>query len=269
MHRLSLIFLLVSSLSLGLAVYTPDASAQSQARKKRKRLSPGPRYCPPKKRLKKGRKSNLKVYAIGSSTMGNVLGAQLQKALKKEGVRMKYWGKASTGLARPDYHDWIEKAPGLMKKNKPDIVIVSLGTNDGQHLNAGKYKWIKFKDKKWGKEYANRVDKLLSLLAGKKRQRTVVWLGPTALPQERSAERMDRIRKIIRSRIRKFKGRAIFVDGIAQTTDSKGKIKQRISIPGRKSPVRARAKDNIHLTVHGVRWLLADPTLKRVRRCLK
>ena len=237
----------------------PEVAAKTKRVKKQKRAS----YCP------KTRRKKPKIYAIGSSTMGNVLGRMLQKELKKDKVKAKFWGKASTGLARPDFHDWIGKAPKIMKKNKPDIVIVSLGTNDGQHLNAGKYKWIKYQDKKWAKEYAKRVDKLLSILSGKKGERTVVWLGPTALPQERASKRMERIRKIIRQRVRKFNKRTIFIDGIAQTTDRKGKIKQKITIPGRKKPVRARAKDNIHLTERGVRWLLAEPILKRVRRCIR
>ena len=257
MHRL-IIYILALSLSFPLLTSASDAGAKSKRIRKKKR----PSYCP------KNKRRTPKVYAIGSSTMGNVLGPVLQKELKKLKIKAKYWGKASTGLARPDFHDWIGKAPKIIKRYKPDIVIVSLGTNDGQHLNAGKYKWIKYQDSKWAKEYGNRVDKLLSILSGKRSKTTVIWLGPTALPQERAAKRMKKIRTIIRNRIRKFKKKAVFIDGIALTTDKKGKIKQRLNVPGRKKSVRARAKDNIHLTERGVRWLLAEPILKKVRRCL-
>jgi uncharacterized protein len=252
--------LLAFIVTLAFVLPTTVVTSQSSAKSKRSRKKPS--YCP------KTKKKPLKVYAIGSSTMGNVLGRVLQKEFKKVDVKVKYWGKASTGLARPDFHDWIAKAPKIIKKYKPDLFIVSLGTNDGQHLNAGKYKWIKYQDTKWAKEYGNRVEKLLKVLSGKKGHRPVIWLGPTALPQERFAKRMKRIRKIIRNRIRKFKKKAVFIDGIALTTDKKGAIKQKLKVPGRKKPVRARAKDNVHLTERGVRWLLAEPILKRVKRCL-
>jgi len=201
--------------------------------------------------------------------MGISLGKILKAELKGHGVKLRVWGKASSGLARPDFHDWVAEAPGLMKRHRPDAIIVSLGTNDGQNLRNGKH-WFSFGSKRYTRIYQERVDKLLTALAGPGKKRPIVWLGPTPLPDKLGASRMRKVAGLIRGRIAAFNnkgGRATFVDGIAQTTRG-GKLIQRVKVPGRKRKYAARAKDNIHLTRAGVRWLLAEPILERIEPCL-
>ncbi|MDP6945291.1 MAG: hypothetical protein QF464_14180, partial [Myxococcota bacterium] len=106
------------------------------------------------------------MYLIGSSTMGSVLGPMLQKELKKRwDIKAKRWGKASSGLARPDFHDWLGEAPNLMRRHRPDYVVVSLGTNDHQPLKT-KRSWIKTKNPKWAATYKERVLTMLRRLSG-------------------------------------------------------------------------------------------------------
>lgn len=246
--------LLKLGLALALTLALVAASAPAGAKQGRSKT------CPKKR-------SNIQIFSIGSSTMGSTLGPMLKDLLKKRKVVAKYWGKASSGLARSDFHDWIGKVPKIIKKHRPDIFIVSLGTNDGQHL-YDKGKWIRYQDPKWSKAYGKRVTQLLKLMGGRRGMRPILWLGPTALPHERAAKRMKRVRTIIRNRVRKFGKSARFIDGIALTTDKKGELIQRVQPPRAKRSYAARAKDNIHLTTRGVRWLLAEPLLKRLRRCL-
>lgn len=211
-----------------------------------------------------------KLYAIGSSTMGMTLGAILKKRLKPNGVKTRVWGKASSGLARPDFHDWVGIAPGLMKRHRPDVVVVALGTNDGQNLKSGKH-WFSFGSKAWRKIYRQRVDTLLKHLAGPNKHRPVVWLGPTALADRRGAKRMATINALIRSRVEAFKsagGKVAFVDGIGQTTTKDGKLITRVRSRRFKRNVAARAPDNVHLTRAGVEGLLAEPIFAQLRPCL-
>jgi hypothetical protein len=208
-----------------------------------------------------------RIYGIGSSTMGMELGRILKSELRARGAKVRIWGKASSGLARPDFHDWPAAVPRLVRAHKPELFVVSLGTNDAQNLfNDGH--WYEFGGRHWKRIYAARVDRLLGELSGPDKHRPVVWLGPTTLPGKLGHERVKLISSVIRRRIAAFGGPVRFIDGVAQTTDAKGAPLARVKVPGRKRHVVARAGDNVHLTEAGVRWLLAEPILAALAPCL-
>ncbi|PKN57991.1 MAG: hypothetical protein CVU56_07935 [Deltaproteobacteria bacterium HGW-Deltaproteobacteria-14] len=210
------------------------------------------------------------VYAIGSSTLGSVLGPMLQRILKDDGIEMHRWGRASSGLARPDFHDWLALAPGLMAKHKPDIVVVSLGTNDFQPL-YNKGKWVGLDSEKWEAIYAKRVDKLLTLTGGKKKQRLVIWMGPHAFAGERAEAQGPVVNRIMRERVEAYAaagGNAVFVDAFGATLGRNGRPLEEAKLPGSSKVERIRTGDNIHLTTDGVRWLMAEPVLTYIRPCI-
>ena len=139
------------------------------------------------------------IYAVGSSTLGSPLGGQLETALKKEGFKFRKWAKASSGLARPDFHDWPAQLPKIDKEWSPDVYIVSLGTNDYQAL-WHKKKWIKHQEKeRWIDAYTKRVDQMLALAAGKRKQRLVVWIGPVPFNTPKGRNMSLRINRIIKN----------------------------------------------------------------------
>ncbi|MCB9728847.1 MAG: DUF459 domain-containing protein [Deltaproteobacteria bacterium] len=209
-----------------------------------------------------------KVYLMGSSTMGSLLGPILQSLLDKEwGLEARRWGKASSGLARPDFHDWPGLLPGLMVKHRPDIVVISLGTNDNQPLWVRKGVWIRLDNPKWETTYAERVRETLSLAAGKSRRRLVVWMGPTAFEGKIARHQGPIINRIIAREVEAFDGKAIFVDSYAATTDAKGHPIRTFKAPGSKKAQPAYGEDGIHLTSEAVRWLLAEPVRKLIGAC--
>jgi len=211
------------------------------------------------------------LYALGSSTMGMSLGKILRAELKPLGVRVRVWGKASSGLARPDFHDWPAAAARAMADHKPDLVVVSLGTNDGQNLYR-KGRWYAFGGPLWRRFYAARVDAMLDALTGPKHRRPVLWLGPTALPSERGRAKMRVIADLTARRIARYvtkhHARVTFVDGLRLTTNAHGAVREWVRPPGAKKARRARAAGAVHLNPTGVRWLLAAPLLRELRGCL-
>lgn len=208
-----------------------------------------------------------RVYMIGSSTMGSVLGPMLQRLLEDEHeIRSKRWGKASSGLARPDFHDWISLAPGLMKRHRPQVVVISLGTNDAQPLYSDDG-WTKTDNDKWPERYGQRVAKLLEKVAGADRQRSIIWLGPTSFDAGNSRRLGPVISRVIREQIEAFEGRAVYVDSYADTTNSRGKSIETFDQPGMREPQPARTDDGIHLTTDAVRWLLAEPVMELLEPC--
>ncbi|MEC9070761.1 MAG: DUF459 domain-containing protein, partial [Myxococcota bacterium] len=213
------------------------------------------------------------VYMLGSSTMGSTLGPMLKGQLRRKmEIRATRWGKASSGLARPDFHDWPGVSQGLMNKHRPDLVIVSLGTNDNQHIKL-KRGWLHLaKDaKKWDKEYAKRVRQMLKRLSGKSQKRPVIWLGPVALKGKNARRNGPRITDILRQEIEAFEGQALLIDMYAQTVADNGDPRVFLNVGTSESPrrIKARSKDGQHLSIEAVQALMVDPILAMLADCEK
>ena len=207
------------------------------------------------------------IYGIGSSMMGSDLGPMLERRLKEQGLKFRKWGKASSGLARPDFHDWPEKARSVARKLKPKIFVVALGTNDYQAIRKGR-RWIKFGTKKWKEEYAKRVDTMLTNLSGKKRCRAVIWMGPISFEGKMSERRGPTVNAIMKERVNAFDGPVFFVDGYRKTIQKNGRPVQFFRHPKNNKTIKARASDNIHLSTQAVHWLIANPILSAINRCI-
>jgi len=218
---------------------------------------------------KVGREPN--VYGIGGSTMGSLLGPMLKKVYEEHGITFRRWGKASSGLARPDFHDWPGEAPGIMDKHDPDIVIVSLGTNDYQPLWASKTEWITQDDPKWETTYGERVDALLEAITKGAPDRLVIWSGPYAFKGENAEKRAPIVNRIMKERVEAFATRGkrvVFHDAFAITSDEDGQPATHAKLPGKgKTPIKIRQKDEVHLTSDAVRGLLAEPIVDMTLPC--
>ncbi|MCA9517823.1 MAG: DUF459 domain-containing protein [Myxococcales bacterium] len=210
-----------------------------------------------------------RVYAIGSSTVGSLLGPMLKRLLKEDGLSVRRWGLASSGLARPDFHDWPAEVPNIMADHDPQFVVINLGDNDFQNIYHKKLGWIRFEDPRWREIYARRVDRMLKESAGPHKQRLVLVSGPYAFMDRRSYKYGPTVNAIMRERTEAFAaagGRAIFFDVWAATTDEKGNPVAEVEVDGKK--VAIRGKDGIHLTARGVDALMAEPIVRVIRGCL-
>ena len=137
------------------------------------------------------------VYGVGSSTMGTSLGKALESQLEATGARFQKWGKASSGLARPDFHDWPKAIKQVAKKKRPDVFVISLGTNDFQALYHKK-KWVKLREEaKWKELYRRRIEESLEAASGRDRKRMVVWITPTIFNSRKAKKAGKWIRELI------------------------------------------------------------------------
>ncbi|MFT7625939.1 MAG: hypothetical protein ACI9WU_005131 [Myxococcota bacterium] len=218
-------------------------------------------------------KGKPKVIGIGSSTMKGSLGPMLRRLVKRRKLNLTFVnrGKSSSGLARPDFYDWHAKATELGEKEKPDMWLVSMGTNDYQAVRVGKRKWLRPPTEAWRKAYAEKVRTLLEILSGPDRKRPVVYIGSTAFGRDASRRIGPKLNALIRQEVEKFDGPAIFYDVFKRTADSKNKAAKAATVPGKKPGSKRRIKifgpDNIHLTRTAVEKLLADPALKLLQDC--
>lgn len=210
------------------------------------------------------------VYGIGGSTMGTLLGPMLDKVFGEHEVEFRRWGKASSGLARPDFHDWPKSTPALMEKHKPNIVVVSLGTNDYQAIwDDGD--WIRQEDPKWETAYGERVDALLAAIAADDKDRLIIWSGPYAFEGKNAVVRAPIVNRVMKERVEAFAaagGNAIFHDAYSVTADDSGKPLEKAVLSSKsKKAVEIRSKDGIHLTADAVRHLLAAPIVELALPC--
>ena len=207
------------------------------------------------------------IYAIGSSTMGNALGPKLKKKVEKAGFKFRKWAKASSGLARTDFHDWPSKVPEVIEQWSPDAFVISLGTNDYQAIYTAKG-WIKPSERaKWDAVYGKRVDRMLELTSGKRRQRMVIWVGPTPFDTRKGRAMSVRIARIIKERIDAFDGPAYFVDMTKTLLASNNRPKKTFKPEGSKKTRPVYSRDGVHLTLRAVEHLMARPVVEILRKC--
>jgi len=198
--------------------------------------------------------------------MASWLGPALKKHFKKKPVKFTKRGVASSGLARPDFYNWPKEVAKLIRRKKPDMFVVAMGTNDFQSMRKGK-KWIRFPKPEWKKTYAERVDEMLVTMSGPNRNRPIIWVGPTAFKRSNSRRFGPHISAIIRERIEAFAGPAYFIDAFAATSDKNHRPLKRMQVPGTKKFVKVLGGDNVHLTHKATRIVMTVPVLTRLVSC--
>ena len=206
------------------------------------------------------------VYGVGSSTMGTSLGKSLKSKLKEKGIGFRKWGKASSGLARPEFHDWPKSIKQVVREKKPDIFVISLGTNDFQAL-YNKGKWIKLKQRElWKSTYRSRIEDVLEKASGRDRKRMVVWITPTIFNSSKAKRAGKWIHDLIVEVAHDFGGPVFVVDAYERTTKNGEPLQFFKTAEGKTLSIFG--DDKIHLTQAAVEHLMARPVLKLIEPCL-
>ena len=97
---------------------------------------------------------------IGDSNIYGHLGKSLQSSLRALGFQVHREGRPTSGLARPDFYDWMGRADTLIKEHQPHVVLMMFGGNDGQRLEPTEKAddRIHWKEEAgWREAYAERV----------------------------------------------------------------------------------------------------------------
>jgi hypothetical protein len=206
-----------------------------------------------------------KVLVIGDSMIAGAFGVFLERALEKDyALPVRRKGKSSSGLARPDFHDWHEAAREIVGAWKPDASVVMFGGNDVQGLyipkavrEKGQDEWIRWQDDGWDEEYGRRIDAFCDIIApGGER---IFWVGMPVMRPPKFHARVQRVNVIYRARMA-ARGGAKFVDAWDVLADENGAYADKIAVGknedgtlGKK--VRVRAGDGIHLSPAGANVL--------------
>ena len=189
-----------------------------------------------------------RVLLVGASSIQTDLGRALERRLEGDlGVEVLRHGRHSTGMARPDYFDWNERALELNADFRPDIVIAQFGGNDGQGLtdrDTGQAVAPFFTDT-WDAEYGARLEAFVDLFTDD--GVPVVILGMPAMRNAYHQSKMARINAVTRAACER--AGAHFVDTYAMTADAAGRPLARAEVDGRTRIVHAA--DGMHLSLYG------------------
>lgn len=126
----------------------------------------------------------LRVAVVGDSLAAGV-GYFAERVFKPFFVDVLKQGQISTGLARPDYFNWMANMQLIVRRYRPDLTVVMIGENDNQTLKApGGATDTPIGTFDWRNAYEQRVRRFAKIATSKGGH--VVWVG---LPIERDTQR--------------------------------------------------------------------------------
>ena len=209
------------------------------------------------------------VLIVGDSDAGT-FAPYLEGLLDETGlvdVQLDY--VVSSGLARPDFHDWPAHLRDTLSTSDPDIVIVTFGGNDAQGLSepcpngAGTCQLSvvvgqasESNDAEWTAEYERRVAEVMDIVLADP-ERRVIWVGIPNAEDPAFTERLRIQDQAVRQALQDYPD-AVFVDTWDRFNGRNGGIAELIVDPrdGRAKPVRQ--SDGFHLNEDGAEILAID-----------
>jgi len=203
-----------------------------------------------------------RVAIFGDSDAGG-FGPYLKLMLEQTGLVMATLDyKASTGLARPDYHDWPAHLNSAVPELRPDIVVAAFGGNDAQGLSNPDGSWVVGyapgsggDDEAWAAEYGKRVGEVMDYLQDD--GRVVIWVGiPNAADADTTA-RMKVQDDAVRAQVAAHPG-VIFIDTWARFAGGNGGWAEYIVDPRDGQGKDVRSDDGFHLNETGAEILALD-----------
>jgi uncharacterized protein len=209
------------------------------------------------------------VLIVGDSDAGT-FAPYLERLLDETGVvdvELDY--VVSSGLARPDFHDWPAHLRDTLASSDPEIVIVTFGGNDAQGLtepcpngagscgvNVVVAQATEANAAEWTAEYASRVAGVMDLI-GEDPERRVIWVGIPNAQDPAFTARLEIQDQAVRTALADYPD-AVFVDTWEIFDGRNGNIAELVVDPrdGKAKPVRQ--SDGFHLNVDGAEILAID-----------
>ena len=190
-------------------------------------------------------RSEYSIFVFGDSLAAGLWAGSQRVAKGNRRLKIKGRFKESSGLARPQFHDWASALPKIIESNPMDIAVVLIGSNDNQPVRLAE-KQHEFGSPEWITYYRARVDQIIKVL--KSNRIAVYWVE---LPPMLSANHDAATRKISQlhreqataANVRFVKLRKIFSAPDGSYTD------RGVDVTG--APRRLRSTDGIHFLKSG------------------
>jgi hypothetical protein len=190
------------------------------------------------------------VIAVLGDNLGQLLSLGLSEAYAdKPDIAVLRRTKENSGLVREDYYDWRKAARELLDKDKPDLAIIMVGSNDRQALRDGNASFDT-RSPRWKELYAARVKAVGEIF--RERKTPLIWVGLPIMNNERLAADMLDFNEIYKQAAAETG--ATYVDTWEAFADDRGRFSSYgPDVNGQM--VRLRAGDGVHFTRAGSRKL--------------
>jgi len=212
------------------------------------------------------------VVLAGDSMMAVGFGTDLmRKAGEDKKLRILRAFKSGTGLARPDVFNWLDQYPAMVGSEKPDVVIVAIGANDGQSFVVDS-RVLSFGSEEWRKTYQSRVADFLATVESTGAR--VLWVGLPPMRSEPFNQRISIVNRIAYTVV-SHDPKASWWSTASYVADASGSFRE-FAATSNGGLVRLRTSDGIHFTEEGastmmavlMRWLDPSPESSNAMRRL-
>lgn len=189
--------------------------------------------------------SPVRVLLTGDSLMEG-LGPQMKRELAGYGnLELIPIGKKSTGLSRPDFYNWPQVLKEHLEKDRPQIVVMWVGTNDPQNI-YGMTGLGEPCSKAWQRAYWGKIREIIALVRQYKAQ--FIMMGPPVMKEEELDGQLVAINRLMEWTCRK--AGVGFLDTRPILADRKGRYQQSGLMPDGRNAV-LRTRDDVHITADG------------------
>ncbi len=198
---------------------------------------------------------------VAGDSLSISLGEQLETHFSLQpGVAFVRHGKVSSGLVRQDFYNWEHVLDDLAKRNRPDVLIFMLGTNDFKPLHVDG-RSLGFGTPAWDKEYARRVQRLITIARHYNQNSAIYWVGAPVMGKPDLNTAVAHINKVVAGQCRRNQ-HCQFIDTSETLADAKGRYIEAAPLE-QGGTIKLRAADGVHLTRQGAA-LLADHSLRAI-----
>lgn len=155
----------------------------------------------------------------------------------------------SSGLVRDDYYNWPINISKFVEKEKPDVIVMTLGANDYQPIKVNG-QTVNTDDIEWNNHYRQRIDTLA--IALKQTGKPWIWLGQPAFKDQKLSLAITSFNRLYKQQIENAGGH--FIDVWDGFVDDQGKFAlSGYDVNGQ--TVRLRTNDGINFTAAGKKKL--------------
>ena len=190
---------------------------------------------------------------IGGDSLAGSFGPALGQTAGATGVvdaTIDY--KVSSGLADQGIRDWYDHAQQVMSDSDPDAIVFIIGTNDASIVNTYDSNGDGVPD--WQVDYRAKINRMMGILVGGNRHRTVYWLGPPTMGDHTLNKGGYELGRVMREEARKFAPHVVYVDTYHLFADQNGDYSR--SLPDGHGDIKEmRISDGIHFSVDGAKYL--------------
>ena len=212
-----------------------------------------PPPAPPPKKPAFSPKHPLRVY-IGGDSLVIVPGESLLRAMGSKVYKPidSVDGHVATGLERPDVYNWFDRIREVMKKDKPNVVIVAFGANDDHSYMTGLPPGASLGDfgsAAWIKEYRRRVAGFMDTVI--RAHGFIVYLGMPIVQSRSESSDFDLINRILYQEAKKRPKGAVYIDTWFQFADPRTGGYAEYLKNAHGDLVKVRSNDGVHFEPAG------------------